>query len=140
MRKRVILPIVPLLLAAAPSSVEPGMWEAVVRVESMQVPNLPPDLAKSLAGQAHTIRSCLKAADLERTPERVFAVTKGDCSYSNFSMQGGKVSGTLTCKGGLVSQLSGRYTATTYEVKTRTSMKGGMTSTSSAAGRRVGPC
>lgn len=140
MRKLLILPLCTIFLAAAPGAIEPGLWETAVRVEAMQIPNLPPELAKSLGEQTHTIRNCVKAADLERTPERVFAVTKGDCSYSNFRMQDGSVSGTLTCKGGVTSQLSGRYTPTSYQATTRTVIKGGMTSTSVASGRRIGPC
>jgi hypothetical protein len=141
MSHRVLVSVVAIMATGASApALESGMWETTVQVGAMQIPNLPPELARSLAGQTHTIRNCITAADLQRTPERVFASTKGDCSYSNFSMQAGSVSGTLTCKGGVVSQMSGRYTPTTFETTSKTNIKGGISSTSVARGRRVGSC
>jgi hypothetical protein len=140
MRRVAIIFTMPVIIAATGSTIQPGLWESSVRVDSMQIPNVPASMASSLAGQTHTIKRCLKAGDVESTPERVFAVTQGQCSYSNFSMKDGSVRGTLTCKGGVKSELTGRYTSTTYDLTSRTTMAGGVSSTSTVRGRLAASC
>lgn len=140
MRSALMIASAILLAGAAGPALQPGMWEVTVRIQSMTGPNLPPGLAQQLAGRPTIVRNCISATDIQKAPEKVFAASKGDCSYRNFAMTGGTMRTTLVCKGGLTGQMQGSYTPTSFTATNRTSMPGGMNSVAAVSGRRVGGC
>ncbi len=129
-----------LLAGASAPALQPGLWEMTMRMQPMNIPNLPPEAARAMSGKPTVMRNCIKPGDLDKAPDRVFASTKGQCSYSNFSMRGGAMRSTMECKGGLKGQMTGRYTPTRYEATSVMTLPGGMRSTSTVTGRRIGAC
>jgi hypothetical protein len=133
--------------------VRPGLWESSVELESIDIPGMPPQavegMKKTMASAISGHRSCLTAEQARRPSEDFFAGAEGNCRYDKFSMDDGKMSGTMRCggpRGGTqLIQFDGNYQAEQYEMRMASTVEG-----ASAAGpmkmvmrmqsRRVGEC
>lgn len=134
---------------AAPTP-QPGRWETVMKLESFDLPAMPPEaraIVEKSMGNGRTFATCLMPDDAKRPPAEFFNQGRAGCRYESFRMAEGMMEGTMTCKeqvGTLRVALSGRYAADSYEVHTdsRMSVPGGkdMAQTMTLKARRVGDC
>lgn len=102
----------------------PGAWETEIRTADFQIEGMPPEAAARMKqamaqskGAASTVRTCVtpeKAAH----PDRDFFKGNKDCKYKDFTLGGGKLSGTMECNGergsATTMTVNGTYTPDSY--------------------------
>jgi hypothetical protein len=129
---------------------QPGRWETVMKLESLDMPNMPPQakamMEKSMA-DGRTFATCLTADQANRPPADFFGYGQAGCEYDSFQMAEGRMEGTLSCRsphGRLRIAMSGQYAADSYEVHTDSRMSGPggqeMAQKMTLKARRVGDC
>jgi hypothetical protein len=140
---------------------QPGQWESVTTIKSMDIPGAPPQVLPQVhaqVGQAETQRECLTA---EQTRDPMAQMRRmlsqgntGNCNFTDQVFAGGtiRIRGTCNPPGGGTAQVSleGSFTATTLEANLTMNAQGpagaampGVTSmnmTAEVRGRRVGDC
>ena len=130
---------------------EPGQWEVTNEVLSATAPGLPEGTLTKMVGQKTTASNCVTPEQAANPSANFLAAQKNsNCTYQNFSMEDGRMTGTLTCSGGQVPgememKMAGEYSARSYVMNTDMNAKGmpgGMTMTIKArtSGRKVGEC
>jgi hypothetical protein len=129
--------------ASAESPVTPGKWQTVTIVESMSMPGMPPELARTMAGKPISASYCITPAQAASGPRDVIGKTNGACRYRSFAAAAGKITAVMECKAGTptpqVIAISGSYSPVSYDIRSK--MTGGaMQSTSRTTGKRLGPC
>ena len=103
--------------------IEPGEWEATNEIVSASAPGLPKEALAQMIGRKTTARNCVTPEQAAKPDANFLAAQKNsNCSYRGFSMQDGKIAGTMTCQGG---DMPGKMVMT---MKARTT------------GHRVGDC
>lgn len=137
-------------VSAEAQTVQPGQWEYVNRVISMEIPGMPPEMTRSMAGRTTTTRSCVTKEDIEKDPRQMFEQNNKDqsCTAERFSMTNGRIDMASTCtdrKNGSTGHMAinGTYTPTTYTARsTITSTQGSqsMKIISEVKGRHTGAC
>lgn len=132
--------------------IEPGQWEATNEIISASAPGLPADALKQMVGQKTTVRNCITPEQAERPNANFLAAQENsNCTYQDWSMDGGRMKGTMTCAGGaemadstIVMKMDGTYGEKSYDMvmDMETKMPGDMTMTIKArtTGKRVGEC
>lgn len=136
-------------LADAPT-LKPGQWLSSIRITRMDIGgDLPPQAKAAIAqsmGAEQTSSTCLTPEEAAR-PSGGFINRDPSCTYTGFSMAGGRITGTATCKPeGMVQTMtmSGRFGAEDYEVNIDSKTKGpdgvDMNSSMIIKSRRTGPC
>lgn len=132
---------------AASIALQPGQWETTVEVTRLSVSNMPQGITPPTPPPT-TASYCLTAEQAAR-PSAGFLTGGGEaggCSYENFSMANGQLSGAVTCNvAGTSSRstFSGQFTPTSYEMTTQVeATAAGMTTESETrtTARRVGEC
>jgi hypothetical protein len=131
--------------------IEPGQWEATNEIVSASAPGIPADALAGMVGRKTTESHCITPEQAER-PDANFraAQENSDCTYQDWSMEDGRMSGTMTCKGKdlpgtMVMKMDGTYGeedyAMTMTMETR-DLPGGMTMAIKArtTGHRTGEC
>ena len=138
---------------------EPGKWETTVAILSIEGPGLPPQMAEAMKKQSQTqkVETCLTAEQAEKPPQDMLGAAK-NCTYEKFEMGGGKMSGTLVCKGApgmptgeMRAQMSGKFASTNYDVTSESTMTmpampggpaggGKVTTKTRVSGKRLGAC
>ncbi len=130
---------------------EPGQWQVTNEILSATAPGLPEAAVKQMVGQKTTVSNCVTPEQAAKPSANFLAAQKNsNCSYRNFSMEDGRMTGTMTCSGGQVPgememKMAGEYSARSYDMNTdmdAKGMPGGMTMTIKArtSGRKVGEC
>ena len=131
--------------------IKPGQWEATSEIVSATAPNLPAEALRQMVGQKTTIRNCVTPEQAARPSADFLAVQKNShCTYQDWSMDDGRMAGTMTCQSGpmpgkMVMKLDGRYGEESYDLAMDMESSGlpdGMTMTIKArtTGKRVGDC
>ena len=134
--------------------VRPGQWESSVELESVEIPGMPPEalaqMKKTMARVATGHKSCLTPEQAKKPKEDFFAGASSNCRYDKFSMDDGKMTGTMRCTnpqggGSQLIQFDGTYSPDSYEMRMASTVEG-----ASAAGamkmvmrmssRRTGEC
>jgi hypothetical protein len=129
---------------------QPGRWETVMKLESIDMPGMPPEakamMAKSM-GTGRTFATCLTPDQANRPPADFFGHGQPGCEYDSFQMAEGRMEGTLSCRsphGRMKIALSGEYAADSYEVHTDSRMSGpggqDMAQTMTLKAHRAGDC
>lgn len=139
--------------AGAPARLQPGQWETRVAISDVNMPGVPPAMAKSLgetmkAAAATTVTNCITPEEAERPQGRVFGGQSDQCRYEKFQMGNGRIDGTLVCeekdRGGQMTMVTaGTFTATSFAIQNDMEMKGGpqaMTMKARVTGKRLGEC
>lgn len=109
--------------AASTVSVQPGWYETKIKVLSIENPNIPKsamDMMKKSGNMDFSVSACVtqaEAADWYGRPQTRGADDTLDCGAQRYTIAGGRVSGTITCKGPI-----GEMTITTDGTYTPTSM------------------
>jgi hypothetical protein len=130
---------------------KPGEWVTEARLDSLDIPGMPPAAAEQMkammAKQVSGHKFCLTQAMADRPAEDFFSGKRSGCRYDDFKMDGGKVSGTMRCgQGGpsQVVQFAGNYTPTDYQMTMHSTVdngpRGTMKMAMSMTSKRVGDC
>lgn len=141
---------------------QPGEWESVVTLKSMELPGAPPQMAEMMrgrVGQSQTGRECLtpeKARDPMGDMRRMLEQGNGqNCNFTDQVFSGGtiRIHGTCPGAGGQGSAevaLDGTYTETTMQATMTVNATGagavavpgatGMRMSAEVRGRRIGDC
>ena len=131
-------------------AIEPGLWESASEVVGVSAPDLPLQVQRRMIGPRPSSRACITPEQAARPDANFVAARPGSrCSYRDFSMQGGRISGTMTCpEPGLnrptIAAMQGRYGPRAYALAMRmeTAMPDGaaMVLEVRGRGRRIGAC
>ena len=113
--------------------VRPGQWESSVELESIEVPGMPPEavaqMKKTMARVATGHKSCLTKEQAMKPKEDFFAGANSNCRYDKFSMDDGKMTGTMRCTspqggGSQLIQFDGTYSPDSYEMRMASTVEG----------------
>ncbi len=130
--------------------VDPGQWESTTRILSATGP-LPKETIDKMVGQETRAAHCITPEQAARPNANFLAAQQGsDCSYQDFRMRNGKLSGRMTCTGGQLpgkmrTTMSGDYGPRNYDMvmdMETAGLPGGaaMRIKARTEGRRVGDC
>lgn len=155
---RLLLWTAPLALIAACSAnndaLQPGQWETVTKMTTVDAPGLPPaalaQMRAQLANQVQTQSSCI-TPEQAANPAGTMLNTGGGtptCQFSDSTFAGGVISVRGTCPGpagagSIRMSLTGTYTPTTMEGRISTEIQGGpqsMNMSGTLTSRRTGDC
>jgi hypothetical protein len=102
--------------------IEPGLWEVTSRVLDASGPNLPREARARMIAHRQSVRNCV-TPERAAHPEGNFLRTQRDsnCTYRDFSTDGGQVRGSMRCTGGgmpgvMTTRMEGRYGPQSYDV------------------------
>ena len=131
-------------------AIEPGLWESTGEVVSVSAPDLPLQVQRRMVGPRPSSRACITPAQAARPDANFIAARAGSrCSYRDFSMQGGRIGGAMTCpEPGLPrptnATMQGRYGPRDYalDMRMEMAMPDGATMILEirGRGRRIGAC
>lgn len=130
--------------------IDPGQWEAATEIVSVKG-NLPQEELKQMTGKRTSTSNCITPEQARRPSANFLAAQQNkDCTYQDFRMEGGKLSGRMTCSGGqmlgdMVTVMSGDYGPQSYDMTMRMEtpgLPGGdkILITARTKGKRVGEC
>jgi len=127
-----------------------GQWEATYEIVSIDGAGMPPEAMAMMKGNKTSVRNCITPEQAAK-PDADFMAGQKDskCEYRDWSMRGGKISGTMSCaiegQGEMVMAMDGSFTRDSYDMVTEMDNPGlpdGMTMKikSRTSGKRVGDC
>ena len=133
---------------------QPGRWQSQFKIESMEVPGMPPQGREMMQRQMTPAKShftCLTPEQADRPGAEFFQKGATGCTYDHFTMADGKLDAEMTCKrgpGNAKMTMVGSYSADSYDVKVtsqsemgQSAMKGEtMKMVMAIASHRVGEC
>lgn len=141
-------------VADAGMKLNPGRWELTMNFAKFEVEGMPPEAKKAMEqmlGKGRTYASCLTKEEAEKPDGSFFGQEGANCRYDTFTMGGGKVDATMTCKGEgpdgagqAKMKLAGTYSPDTYDMTM--DMQGAapngkvMNMTMAIASKHVGDC
>ena len=134
--------------ASAEVRMQPGQWEITQQTVNVTAPGMPAGAADMLKTPPVTVKTCISEEQASKPGADLFTGKQDpNCSHEGFKAGGGKVSGTITCKGGNTGNASmameGEFGPTEFnvEMKTTTEAQGAqMTMEMRSSGRRIGEC
>ena len=126
MRPFALVWVLTLVTACTPDSappagglLKPGQWTADIVVDSMDNPDMPPEMVDAYKKKFEIHRSkCITPED-SRTPDRLLFGRPDGCEYSRQTMSGGRISATMNCQGSAAQQtiqLEGEYEPEHYQL------------------------
>lgn len=130
-------------------TIAPGEWEVASEVVRVSAPNLPIQARDRMIGPRARLRSCITPEQAARPEARFLAGQNGrGCSYADFAMQGGRMTGTMRCPepggGATIARMTGDYRRDGYALvmTIETPMPDGATMRieTRTLGRRMGDC
>jgi len=134
---------VPAIVWAAPP-ILPGLWETAVTINSVDMPNAPPAVAKMMRGHKTVTKHCMTAKDVAQGPQEMLKSSKA-CHFTRYSMAGGRFSSEMVCNQNgttMTSRSEGRFTPVSFSATSSTEMSGPqhMRMAMTMAARRLGDC
>jgi hypothetical protein len=131
--------------------IQPGQWEATNEIVSANAPGMPAGVLDQMVGQKTTVQNCVTPEQAAKPSANFLAAQENsNCTYQDWAMKGGRMTGTMTCEGGempgkMVMTMDGRYGATSYDMSMNMETTGlpdnmSMTIKARTSGRRVGDC
>lgn len=137
-------------VAATAVKPQPGRWEAAMKIENLEMPNLPPEARQMLDQRmkaTHTSVTCLTAEQAAKPETSFLRDTIKGCTYDHFKMSDGRLDAQLSCAMGPRHQtmaISGTYASDSYAMTmtTKGEAQRGMpvAMTMSVNARRTGAC
>lgn len=142
---------VPAPVTATPVGFQPGKWQATSELVSMEMPGMPPEIAKANMGKKTVFAHCITAEQAVKPPSDFFTDRQNkNCTTKSFTMSGGKLDATMTCTGErsggeMTMTIKGDYLPTSYTATmtmVSAGMQGGgeMKMIATTTGQRVGEC
>lgn len=133
--------------------IAPGRWEATMTIEKLEIPGMPPEMAKKMEshmGKGRVIVSCLTPEEVKKPKEGFFGGQEGNCRYDRFTMADGKIDGEMKCSGDGANRtmtMTGTYSPDTYTMSvsstgqgTADNPMGAMSMKMTMAAKRTGAC
>jgi hypothetical protein len=130
--------------------IEPGLWEVRSEVVSVSAPGLPLVTRNRMVGPRPTVRNCITPEQAARPNSNFLSGgNTGNCAYRDFSMDGGRMRGAMTCRnedppGITEAAMDGTHRPGGYDMTMRmeTQLPGGgvMQVETRTQGRRLGEC
>ena len=127
---------------------KPGQWEGRFTVQDIDMPQAPADVKdqmKRVMSQT-SLRYCVTPEQAANPSGEMFAAQENkNCAYRDFSAEGGKVTGQVSCKsegGVMTAAMSGSYAPESYAMDLDMKMEGGpnaMAMTARSEGKWIGP-
>ncbi len=137
-------------VAASGLTPRPGRWQANFKVESIDMPGLPPEAKEAMnkaMASSQSYFTCLTPEQASKPDARFFQKAAAGCTYDRFTMADGKVDAVMNCqpgRGPTRMAMTGTYGADLYDIKINGSgeMAKGMAMNIAMAvtSRRVGEC
>jgi hypothetical protein len=130
-------------------TIAPGLWEIASEVVAVSAPNLPIQARDRMIGPRPAIRNCITPEQAAQPSARFLAARAGGaCTYADFAMHGGRMTGTMRCAepdgGATTAHMAGDYRRDSYALRMTitTPMPDGaiMRVQTRTIGRRVGAC
>jgi hypothetical protein len=128
----------------------PGQWEATNEVLSATAPGIPAEALRGMIGNKTSVQNCVTPEQAEKPSANFLAGQKdSDCTYQDFSMNDGRMTGTMSCTvpgmpGKTVMKMDGKYSPVAYDMNMDmdVAMPGGakMNVKARTTGRRTGEC
>jgi hypothetical protein len=128
----------------------PGRWESSMKLEKMDMPNMPPQLKDAMNKQmsaAQTFASCLTPEQANKPNGGFFQKGAENCKYEHFVMADGRIDAAMACKQRnteVKMTMAGSYSDSSYDiqVKSQSEMQPGMPMSveMTIAARRTGEC
>jgi Protein of unknown function (DUF3617) len=116
-----LLPALALLSACgqADGELNPGNWKNTMTMTKFEIPGAPVAMAqnaKAMLGKGQSTEACVNPAMAKAgVRDMSSSMQQGDCKMEDFKQGGGKMSGTMMCKGSAMGDTSmkmeGSYTA-----------------------------
>ena len=131
----------------ASASFQPGQWETTTEATRLSMAGMPAGVTPPMPPPT-TVSYCM-TPDKARRPDANFLSGSGQdggCSYTDFTMSGGRIEGVVQCNQqgtSMRTTMSGRFTAASYEMNQQVQVTAGGVTTdmeSRTTGRRVGDC
>ena len=126
---------------------QPGRWESSFTIESMDVPGMPANAAKTVVGKTTHYATCLTPEKAARPGSDFFAKDSKNCTYDHFTMGGGAIDAKMHCGnagGDAVVTMKGGYSPTHYamtmESVTTVQRQGPLTMRMAIEANHAGPC
>jgi hypothetical protein len=100
----------------------PGRWEMTMKMNKMDIPNMPPQAKEAMNKQMNvtqTAASCLTQEQVDKPGGAFFGQGNEDCKYDHFAMADGKIDAAMTCAQQgtqLKMTMAGAYTETNYDI------------------------
>jgi len=130
--------------------IQPGLWEVRSEVVSVSAPGLPLVTRNRMIGPRPTARNCITPEQAARPNSNFLSGgNTGNCTYRDFSMDGGRMQGAMTCRnedppGITEARMDGTHRPGGYDMTMRmeTQLPGGgvMQVETRTQGRRLGEC
>lgn len=101
----------------------PGRWQQNMKIEGIDMPNMPAEVKAELAKAAamtHSGFTCLTPEQAAKPDASFFQQAAKNCKYDHFSMGGGKIDAKMTCTSGpqqQVSTMKGTYSPDSYDMQ-----------------------
>jgi len=133
--------------STAAASFQPGQWETTTEVTRLSMAGMPAGVTPPMPPPT-TISYCM-TPDKARRPDANFLTGSSEgsgCSYTDFTMSGGRIQGTVQCTQqgtSMRTAMNGQFTATSYEMNQQVQVSAGGITTdmeSRTTGRRIGDC
>lgn len=131
------------------TKLQPGRWEMTQEVISVEAPGMPKEALAQMSPPKATNITCITPEQASAPKAEILAAQQnGSCTYSNWSMSGGRMKGTMSCSGAgmpgkMVTSIDGEYRETSYDLTVESKMDGvpgGMTLKARTTARRLGEC
>jgi len=130
--------------------IDPGQWESVTEIVSVTGP-LPKETLQKMVGQRNTVSNCITPEQAARPSANFLAAQQNsDCTYQEFTMRDGRLTGRMTCSGGnlpgkMVTAMSGAYGPQGYDMMMDMQTAGvpgaaALKIKTRAKGKRLGEC
>lgn len=130
-------------------AIQPGEWEVASEVTGVSAPNLPIVARNRMIGPRGRARGCITPEQAAR-PDAGFLAGqgRGGCNFADFTMTGGRITGTMRCTepggGTTTARMTGDYAGDGYRLgmTIETPIPDGTTMRieTRTTGRRVGDC
>lgn len=131
------------------TKLQPGRWEMTQEVVSVEAPNMPKEALAQMSPPKATSITCITPEQASAPKAEILAAQQqGSCTYSNWSMSGGRMKGTMACTapgmpGRMTTSIDGEYRETSYDLMVESKMDGvpgGMTLKARTSAKRLGEC
>ncbi|MBS0480904.1 MAG: DUF3617 domain-containing protein [Proteobacteria bacterium] len=116
---------------AAADKPQPGKYRATTKVTAVNIPGMDPanaDRMKAMLGStARSTEYCLTKAQADKGFEEMTRrAGEGACTFDNFTAQGGRIDGKMTCKGragqAATLEMHGTYSGTGSQIAIKSDM------------------
>lgn len=122
------------------AQMQPGEWEMATEMLEMNIPGMPAGAMPAQMKNGSTFKTCMKN---DKPDASFFQGNKNsNCTYKDFSMEGGHVKGTATCDNEgqtMTMTMDGQYGAESYDM-TMAMKSEQMSMKMHTSGKRIGDC